>query len=315
MGDKKGDDGSIKDKEVKINLNKQVKKNIEFDIWECLKKGLNPKKISIELNVSLQNISYYLRRFKSRGVIERKGYGVWEVKTLTNDTFNPKKKEVRGHAFIWKVKLPKGIDWLDILVKKNIEFKQVGIKNTPRILIEKRKIWLGKRNIIIYEPISYLAESSIECRKLAVYKLMELIRRLEEKFAISLKTSKGYLFTPRREHYSLIKNDLAIQCNRNQEKIYVYDKYGWWFCIDDSYNLSEAENKTTKQTNGLTQNIYAQKFFNSQKKTDWKVTPEFVLESLGKMLKVQEMNSQNIVKHQRVLDEMLITLKMIQKKL
>jgi hypothetical protein len=45
------------------------------------------------------------------------------------------------------------------------------------------------------------------------------------------------------------------------------------------------------------------------------VSPKFVLESLGQMLQVQQMHSHNIIKHQKVLDEMLIVLKKIQEKL
>ena len=45
------------------------------------------------------------------------------------------------------------------------------------------------------------------------------------------------------------------------------------------------------------------------------VTPTFLMESIGGLIQVQQMNADNIIKHQRVLDEMLITLKLIQNNL
>ena len=107
----------------------------------------------------------------------------------------------------------------------------------------------------------------------------------------------------------MIHNDLAIQCNRKGEKIHVHcDKEGEWCWIDDSYAMGELETGGKK---ALTRSLQVQNWWNDNKKHNFEVTPSFLMESIGGMVQVQQMHSHNIVKHQRVLDEMLITLKEI----
>ena len=282
----------------------QVKKHFELDIINLMLNGLNPKDISKQLNISMPNLSYYLSKLKAKGCIKRVGYGTWEVvKTLPKDTI-----EVRAHAFIWKVKIPKKINnWdkrLEILTKNNIKFKIIG-KNTPRLIIKGKKVWLGNKNIIIYEPHSFMAKNSLEARRLAVFSLLEIIQAIEKKLSISLKSSEGYLFTPKREHYSLIKNQLAQQVNKSGEKLYVYDKSGtWWFCMDKSYNLDEAETQTTKETRGLVQNLGAQKYFNEHKDTKWEVSPKFVLNVMNGIQQNQLVFDKNMSSHIQAIQEL-----------
>jgi predicted transcriptional regulator len=188
---------------------REVKRNLELDIVNSIKKGLNPAKIAVQLNLSLPNLSYYLSSLKSKGIIERVGYGVWqvipsgEVKINTYHTNSKDIKEIRGHAFIWKVK-PKGtFNWLDILNNKKVPYETKGLQKTPRIIVNGKKIWLGQTNIIIYDKNSHFAINSIESKKLGIWELQELVIVIEKVLGIDLR---GYKFTSRREHYSLIIN-------------------------------------------------------------------------------------------------------------
>ena len=94
-------------KEVQLLHQKQ---KLYFTVWELLKQGKNPATISKELNITKQKISYYTTRLKELGVIEKVGYGTWKVKTSTKEhlehALDIKNKKIRGHAFIWTVKLP-----------------------------------------------------------------------------------------------------------------------------------------------------------------------------------------------------------------
>lgn len=249
-------------------------------------------------------LSYYLSKLKRNQNIKKIGYGLWKVvKTLPKDTL-----EVRAHAFIWKVQIPREIkNWdkrIEILKKNNIDFEIV-VKNTPRLIIKGKKVWLGNKNIIIYEPFSYMAKNSLEARRLAVFSLLEIIQAIEQKLSISLKSSEGYLFQPKREHYSLIKNQLAQQVNKSGDKIYVNDKSGtWWFCIDKSYNLDEAETQTTKETRGLVQNLGAQRYFNEHKDTKWEVSPKFVLKVMNGIQQNQLVFDKNMSSHIQAIQEL-----------
>ncbi|GAI07020.1 unnamed protein product, partial [marine sediment metagenome] len=188
-------------------------KSFYLTLLVLIEKGMNPTKICKELNLSKQNLNYYLRQLKKKGIIKKLGYGVWKIqsKNLTSEHGVNSSKNIRGHAFIWKIKLHQPKDWINILEKHKIKYKL--IRNCiPRIYFNNKKIWLGKESITIYEPNSYYGINAIESRKHAVFNLLETLEHIERTLKINLRP---YTFTPAREHFALIKNDLANQCNKN----------------------------------------------------------------------------------------------------
>jgi len=274
--------------------------NFYTPVYEFLKTSTNLTDLRKKLSISKQDLNYYLHKLKANLLIKHISKGHWEVidssKNIPKDT---SKKEIRGHAFIWKIKIPKEIkNWknrIEILKKNNINFLLVGInKSIPRILINNKKVWLGNKNIIIYDTNSYYATKPIEVRKYAIYELSLILGMLESKLGINIKP---YTFKPKREHYSLIKNELAIQCNKNNEKIQVFDNGQNWMCIDNSYNLNECEFFTTKDISGLVNSTGSQGFFNSQKNTNWKVTPDFVLNVMNGIQQNQLIFAKNMESH------------------
>lgn len=291
--------------------NKMVKvqnERVYLPVIKLLKQQKSTSEISRLLNISKQNLNNHLRRLIKNEVIEKKARGIYKVKAHFEHPSKLFPKEIRGHAFIWTIRLTRKWDWINRLKKKKIEHKL--IRNiTPRIIINHRKVWLGKKSIVIYEPHSFYGINAIESKKFAVISLLETINKLELRLSISLKP---YIFKPAREHYGIIKNDLAQQCNREGNKIHIRDDLeGEWLWIDDSLSLGELETGGKK---ALLRNVQVQKWFNNHKKHNFKVTPEFILEAFNKTIKIQDMHSTNIIKHQKVLDEMLKTLKKIQKK-
>jgi hypothetical protein len=218
------------------------------------------------------------------------------IKIKTIKELIPKEGIIRGHAFMWKVRFNKidKINWREILSKKNIEYKEIGKLKFPSIVFNGKKIWLGKKNIIIFETNSFFGINSIESKKLAVFELLETIRELLEYFGIEQKNIK---FTTRREHYSLIKNELANQCNKNGEKINVYNEKGYWFCIDDSYNLGEMETLGSIENEPMETNIQVQKWWNDNKKHNFEVTPTFLMENINRVTQNQLMFNQNLESH------------------
>jgi hypothetical protein len=269
-------------KEVK---NIHQKHNFNLTILNLLNQGKHPIDISKELNISLPNLSYYLRNLKNQGNIKKVSYGNWEVKSMTLNTL-PKNKEIRGHAFIWNLKLNKPFNWLELLKNKNYKLIR-GL--TPRLFIKDRKVWLGKKTITIYENKSFYANNSINSRKYAVISLFEVIESLEKELNINLRP---YLFKPTREHYGMIKNDLARQFNRNNEKMIIRDNLeGEWLWIDDSESLGELETKN------IVRSKQVQNWWNDNKKYNFEVTPSFLLESINQVTSNQAMFNQNFESH------------------
>src|SRR4030043_1688677 len=123
-------------------------KNYNFDltVFNLIKEGKNPSQISKDLSISKQKGNYYIRRLKKEGLIVKIGYGVWEVrqevKTHLKHTTPLNKKSVRGHAFIWTIKIPEKLDinWIERLNKLGIDYKLVGKERFPRVFINNKKI-------------------------------------------------------------------------------------------------------------------------------------------------------------------------------
>lgn len=301
--------------------NSTRKQNFYLPIIEGIKESTNLTNLQEKLKISKQQLNYYLREMKKQGILIQKGRGwyevVKEVKDLTKYDKILNKDMIRGHAYIWNVKFIKiPEDWnkrIEYLKQKDIHYKLVGAKlDTPRIKVLGRKIWLCNNHLRIFDKKdnSYYGNNATESRYKALNEISLIISALESKLGVLLdKIDISF----RKEHYALIKNDLAIEHNRKGEILRIKDKLGEWLVIDDSLEKGgELENngKGSYQTN-----IPMQKWWNNQKETNFEVTPKFLLESISGMVQVQQMHSHNIVKHQKVLDEMLITLKKIQESL
>jgi predicted DNA-binding protein YlxM (UPF0122 family) len=292
--------------------------NFYFTLLELFKKDKTTSEIAKELNISKQKLYYHTRRLRDLGFLEKKGYGVWEVKRSKKidleHTIKWREKKVRGHAFIWKVKLQKEFDWETILKRNKIPYKLIR-GYTPRIFVNNKKVWLGKESIIIYENKSFYENNAINSRKYAIYELLSTLNDFSKKVKVNIGK---YYFKPTREHYGLIKNELARQCNKKGEKIIVRDGLdGEWLWIDDSEGmfgeLETGGKGVTKDRAGL--NLDVQKWYNDHKSHNFKVTPSFLLESISGLVQTQQMNAENIKKHMDILDTMKETLKKIQESL
>lgn len=208
-----------------------------------IQKGNSPAKISKKHNIKKTTLQYYLRQLKKEGIIEKVAYGTWEVKKKFKSSpkaTTPQHKQIRGHAFNWKVKFDRDYDWVKHLKKNNISFQLIGaMKSTPRILFDDKKIWLTKTGLIIYEPKSFFSKSSHTSKGMAVYELDKTIKLLSK----ALKMRLGaYSFKTSREHYGMIKNELARQYNERGDKMIIRDDRGdGWLWIDDSLSLGELE--------------------------------------------------------------------------
>jgi hypothetical protein len=259
--------------------------------------------------VPKQNIYYYFSSLKKKNLIDKIGK-VWQINTLEasknlSKAYKLKSDDIRGHAFIWKIRGSniKNIDWKYFLNEKKIDYDEMGLSGTPRIILEDRKIWLGKKHIIIYfnEEDSFFAKNSLESRKLAIYSLLQTIKQLEAHLGIQIKKIE---FTIAREHFPMIKNLLAIQCNNKGEKINISNKHGIWLSVDDSLGLGgELEILGSPKNLPMETSMNMQKWWNNQKETGFKVTPSFLLESMNKVTENQMMFAKNIETHMKVLTD------------
>lgn len=305
------------EKTGKTSKNSTRKKDFYQSLISQLKISTNLQIIQEKFKISKQQLNYYLRKLLKKGIIEKKGVGWYEVvKTSKNSTVygNDLVEDLtRGHAFIWKAKISKKPEnWdnrIKILEKSNINFKLVGaMNNIPRIKVYGRKVWLCNDHIKIWETKSksYYSENAKDSKKQAYDEILIVFKALENKLGINLRP---YLINLSRSHYALIKNQLAKHHNKNGEILRVNDKDGEWLLIDDS--LEQGGELEVIGKNSTSNHDKMKGWWNDHKQNNFDVTPTFLLESLGKIIKVQQMHSDNIVKHHQVLDEMSQTLKEI----
>mgnify|MGYP001567928902 CR=1 FL=1 len=280
--------------------NSTNKKKLYFSILDKLKQGTNLSKIRNELNISKQKLNYYLKKLKESGIIIQKGMGwyeVKEVKDLTKYDVPLSKDSIRGHAYVWTIRLPKEIKgWskrTEILKEKGINFNLVGaLKTTPRIKVLGRKVWLCNNHIRIFDKkeASYYGKTAKESKYMALNEVKSLVGTLERKLGVFLNPVD---ISFNKEHYALIKNDLAIEENRKGNIIRISDESGEWLLIDDSLEKGgELENigKSAYKTN-----IPMQKWWNNKKEHDFKITDDFILNrfndtnnSINQLITLQE---------------------------
>jgi len=276
------------------NIKESKGSGILLDIYNSIKIRDKTKDIKEKLNLSNSLFSYYIRRLINLGLVQKIGYGIYEA----TSQISPKVAITRGHGFMWKVKTPPR-NWIKLLNESKLNYKLIGISKTISILFKERKIWLGKKHIIIYEPESFIGINAIESKKFAVYRLIEILESLESKLNISLKP---FEFQVKRQHYSLIKNCLAIQCNKLGQKIQVFNQKGLWFLIDNSFNLNECEQ--VHPETALIDSLGVQKYFNEHKETKFEVTPKFILNVMNGIQQNQIIFDKNMSSHISAIQEL-----------
>ena len=274
-----------------------------------LRKSTNLSKLIKKFSLSKQQLNYHLRKLVSFGIIEKKGRGWYEVidqsKKLTKYDNSLVKDSVRGHAYVWKIYVPEKIqDWhkrTEIIKRKGMNYKLVGAKeNTPRIKVLGRKVWLCNDHIRIFDKKgeSYYGDNAIESRKKSLGKMIEIVRSLENKLGFIFKPLK---FSFQKEHYALIKNDLAIEHNTKGEIMRISDGDGEWLLIDDSLGEGgELENIGKK---ALSTNMPMQKWWNNHKETGFKLTPDYVMNAINRVTENQNYYAENIKSHVETLQK------------
>lgn len=283
------------------------KENFYLPILNSLKTTTNLSQIQKELSISKQQLNFYLRQLLKKQLIIKKSRGYYEV---VKDSKNQlmygnllSKDSIRGHGYIWTIKLPKEIkDWdkrAEKLKENGIHFNLVGIqKNIPRIKILGRKVWLCNNHLRIFDKKdnSYYGENAKESRYSALNEVSLIVGALNKKLGLSI-SSLDIQFN--KEHYALIKNDLAIEHNKKGEQLHIKDKFGEWLLIDDS--MGEGGELENIGKDAFKTNIPMQKWWNNQKDTGFKVTPDFILKSINQVTQNQLMFAKNIDKHMEVL--------------
>lgn len=279
------------------------------EILDLIKSGSFPAQISKKYNIPKQNIAYFVGKLKRLGCIEKVGYGVWEYKKEVKK--RPKgsiegqnNKQIRGHAFIWKIQFIENYNWDQIVKnykKSKLKFQRIFFNKVIRTIFNNRKIWLTDKGMVIYEPLDFYGGSSFSVKGTAVFEMDRLIKDLLKELNLKFR---HYRFTTSREHYGIIKNELARQYNDKKEKLYIRGEDGTiWLWIDDSKSLGELENNKPRINRGV------QNWFNDHKKHNFEVTPTFVLNAIAQNTKNLDYHAENMRTHVKAVQDLGIGVK------
>ena len=282
---------------VKMGKKTTGKKDFYLEVLLELQKDTNLTRIRNKLNLSKQSLNYYLTKLKGFGYLEQKGNGWYEItekgknngKNMTKYSSKKEADTIRGHAYIWEIELNViPTNWknrIKILENSGINFKLVGaLKNTPRIKVLGRKIWLCNDHLRIFdiEKASYYGNDAKESKLNAKLEAFKIIRTLENKLNISLTENKLKF---KKEHYAIIKNDLAKHHNKEGVIMRISDKEGEWLLIDDSLGFGGELETIGKKA--YSTNLEVQNWWNDNKKHKFEVTPSFLLENINKLTETQ----------------------------
>lgn len=305
------------------------------NVLEFIYKGGNPHSISKELKIARSTTIQHLQELRKKGLtkkghddkgrygepwlITKKGCHLIEksvgfpvksspVTKITPQTppphFRMKQDSVRGHAFMFKLAIPKNQSWEkreERLKQKEIQYKKLSLFGGGEgIEFKGRKIHLTSKSIIVYEKESFISETAKKSKSRAIHNFLRLIKNLERKLNYDFSFKGRYKFRVSRQHYALIKNALATQYEDEKKKLHVYTDEGLWFLIDNSFNLNEAE--TVHPRTGVKDNEKVQNFFNSLKKDP--LTTTEIKSNFNEVKEMIKESSENQIQLSQLLKQM-----------
>jgi len=268
------------------------------NILRLLVSGLNKKQVREKLNLSRSNFANYLGKLEKRGNIKR--VGKYEVQILASSLTNPrvttnlieKQMNKRGHAFNFKIVFQGETNLLENkIIKGLVESNKAEVLSFGSIKFreDKNTIWINKGSITIYSNNSYYSEDANHTKFKALQDIDQLVRDLKYRFQL-----KGiYGIEIFREHYGLIFNQFAewilsqnkkfkLENNKNKTIFWVDDS------MKDDVGLKEFEGNSPGKINK------AAKLFESHERTNWDVTPEFILDSFKQSAEATQKNAEQL---------------------
>jgi hypothetical protein len=204
-------------------------------------------------NISKSKLNYHLKPFLINKLVEKSGYGTWQITELGKATLNLKQvqilslvapvvigtskvKKIRGHGFMWKLQLPTKA-YLSLENRKKLLRDYSELHNKVlKTEIKGNIVHLGNKTVIIYfnKHKSYLGRTANESFKSALFDFEKVIHKLENIYHTSLKIRKSYKFKVCRNHYGQLNNELARTYKEAGRTITIADNGRDWLTIDFS---------------------------------------------------------------------------------
>ena len=288
-----------------------------FETLKLLQQNHSISEIAKYRKVSRQAIYSILSSLIKKGLVEKKAYATYDLTLKGISTLHSLvglRYKLRQHNLNFKIKVlesPKNWD-----LKRN-ELRQlpffnklIKLKNNEQELFNygKLSIKTTTQSLIVKVPTLY-ARNWEEAIIQGMGILEESIPKLEKVFKVKLiKDYKSNIKIISQE-YARIQDALAKIYRREGSRLYITGDDGKiWMITDFSFSTDETEfihpDKATDDIDAIAPML------NDLRKNP--TTFSEVREVVNELVNVVKMDAINRIKHQKVLDEMLITLKKIQ---
>jgi len=300
-----------------------VDKRVDESRYEVLKKiqeGYNISEISKYRKVSRQAIHKTISSLIQKGLvysISRGVYGLTNNGTEGLHSFVQLRYSLRQHNINFKIQIlesPKNWEKKRHQLTQLPYFnKKIKLKNNEQELFNFGKVQLRTttKSIIVKIPTIYsktpeeAVVQSFDC-------LYDIIPKIENLFKIRLIKDYKCNITIISQEYASLNDSLAKVYRKEGNQLWVTDEEGKiWMITDFSFSNDETEFISSQKAIDDTSAIVP--MLNDLRKNP--TTFSEVREAITGIVKIQQLDALNILKHQKVLDEMLITMKKIQESL
>ncbi len=291
----------------------------QAEILQGISNFLTISDIAKHRKTSRQAIYKGIKILKEKGMIRKVGLA-WRLSGAGKKglhSFMGFTKELRQHNLHVKIDvLESPVNWdkkRNQLIQLPYFNKRVQLKNNTYDLLSYGKIQIKTTSKSVIVKLPTIFDPSTEG---AVIQAMDIfydkIPSIENLLKVKLIKDMKCNITFISQEYAKLDDALAKIYKKNEQKLYVTDEHGELrFIADYSFAVNEFE---AVHPNKAADDMSATNPF----LLDLAANPTTFTEVRGvvtEIMKVQQMQSYNIVKHQKVLDEMLKTLKKIGDKL
>lgn len=309
--------------ESEIDLSKS-----QIEILKGLSNFLTINQIAKYRNTSRTSVYKGLKILLRKGFISKLGKASFSITDKGKEglhSITEFKGKIRLHNFSIKAKvLESPTNWN---IKRNeIVFlkcfnKQVSLgKNNDYEIsnIFNIKIKSTPKSIIFYMPTTY-GNTIEEALEQSMDLFFKNISKVENLFKIRLIKDNKISIEIISQHYARLNDSLAKIYQKENDKLFITGDDGKvWLIADLSFNVNELEAIHTINAQDDLNSVSG--FLNDLRKNPTTFSEQKEINNqfqniLSQVIEVQHLESRNIIKHQKVLDEMLITLKKIQESL
>lgn len=298
----------------------KIPENAQFEVLKGVQQGLSISEIAKYRSITRQSVYEVLSRLINKGYVSKISKGAYDLTSEGIETlhqFVQLRFNLRQHNINFKIQIlssPKNWDKKRHKLTQLPYFnKSIKLKNNEQELFNfgKVRIRTTTKSVIVKIPTIYSKTTeeaiieSFDC-------LYDIIPKIEKLFGIILVKDYKSNISIISQEYASINDSLAKVYRQEGNQLYVTDSQGKiWMITDFSFSNDETEFISSERSTDDTDAVLP--MLNDLRKNP--TTFSEIRDTIRDIVKVEEMHSVNIIKHQKVLDEMLKTLKKIQEKL